>query len=125
MMSAVRGKNTQPELTVRSALFEAGFRYRLHYKKLPGNPDLVLPKYKIAVFVHGCFWHGHTCRKGQQRPSSNEAFWSKKLDGNLERDRRNISALRAVGWKPVVIWGCSIEKDTRKLLSKLRRLSIT
>ena len=118
MMATVRGKNTKPELAVRSALFAAGYRYRLHRRDLPGSPDIVLPRYRVAVFVHGCFWHSHDCPRGQ-RPASNVEFWSAKLDGNLARDRANRAALEAAGWAVAVIWQCSALHDTEHLLQQL------
>lgn len=118
-MSRVTGKNTKPEMFVRSALHRAGHRFRLHRKDLPGKPDLVLPKHSIAVFVHGCFWHGHDCKRGKQ-PSSNKAFWQKKLDRNLERDDANVEALRKLGWKVRIIWECDIEVETRRLIEALK-----
>ncbi len=119
MMSAVRGKNTQPEIYVRHALHMSGFRFRLHRPDLPGKPDLALPKYRTAVFVHGCFWHGHRCRRGK-RPETRREFWDKKIDGNVERDRRTRTALRASGWRPVIIWACSIRRQTEKLIFDLK-----
>ena len=121
MMAAVRGKNTKPERLVRKALFAAGYRFGLHSKKLPGSPDIALPKYKTVVFVHGCFWHGHSCPKGTKRPASNKAFWDKKLNGNAARDRRNIAALRKTGWQVVVIWECALDKGTRALMARLNK----
>ena len=118
MMSAVRGSNTAPELYVRRRLFAAGFRYRLHVAALPGRPDIVLPRRKTAVFVHGCFWHGHSCSRGK-RPESNTEFWNAKIDGNIRRDRRNRAALRAAGWRCVVVWQCSLKTATEKLLKLL------
>jgi DNA mismatch endonuclease, patch repair protein len=118
MMAAVHGKNTRPELAVRSALFRAGYRYRLHCRELPGSPDIVLPRYRVAVFVHGCFWHGHDCPRGR-RPTSNLEFWSAKLDGNMARDRANRAALGAAGWAVAVIWQCSSPHDTEHLLQQL------
>lgn len=118
MMAAVRGKDTRPELAVRSALFRAGYRYRLHRRDLPGSPDIVLPRYRTAVFVHGCFWHGHDCRRGR-RPASNVAFWNTKLDGNVARDRANYAALKAAGWTVAIIWQCSAARDTERLLRRL------
>jgi DNA mismatch endonuclease (patch repair protein) len=118
MMAAVRGKNTKPELAARSALFAAGYRYRLYRRDLPGSPDIVLPRYRVAVFVHGCFWHGHDCPRGR-RPTSNVEFWRAKLDGNMARDRANRAALEAAGWSVAVIWQCSAEHDTERLLQQL------
>ena len=120
-MAAVRGKNTKPELRVRSTLHRNGFRFLLHRNDLPGKPDLVLPKYRMAIFVNGCFWHGHDCKKGR-RPATNKAFWQAKLDKNVERDRRNEEALSEAGWHVVVIWECEldegIEQVTRRLVQQ-------
>jgi DNA mismatch endonuclease (patch repair protein) len=118
MMAAVRGSDTEPERRVRSALFAAGYRFRLHRKDLPGSPDVVLPRFRFAVFVHGCFWHGHTCRRGK-RPTSNIEFWTRKLDKNIARDRDNQLGLRAAGWNVVVIWECSLDAACRRLLRRL------
>ena len=92
LMSLVKNKNTKPEILSRSLLHKSGLRFRLHRKDLPGSPDIVLPKYKTAIFVHGCFWHGHACSKGR-RPASNQEFWNEKLDGNMERDKANYVSL--------------------------------
>lgn len=118
MMAAVRGKDTAAEKGVRSALHSAGYRFRLHCKKLPGTPDIVLPRYKTAVFVHGCFWHGHGCPRGR-RPVSNVTFWNAKLDGNIKRDRRTRAALKRVGWRVVVIWECSLARGCNLLVRGL------
>jgi DNA mismatch endonuclease (patch repair protein) len=118
MMAAVRGKNTKPELAVRAALFAAGYRYRLHLRDLPGSPDIVLPRYRLAVFVHGCFWHGHDCARGR-RPTSNTEFWNTKLDGNRARDRANRAALEAAGWTVTTIWQCSAVHEIKRLLHEL------
>lgn len=118
MMSSVSGKDTKPEVLVRSALHAKGFRYRLHDKNLPGKPDLVFRRYKIAVFVHGCFWHGHNCRRGR-RPSSNVEFWNKKLDKNIARDRESIVALEALGWSVVVIWECRLDEGIARTAAML------
>lgn len=118
MMAAVRGTNTAPELYVRKQLFAAGFRFRLHVACLPGKPDIVLPRFKIAIFVHGCFWHGHSCVRGK-RPATNKAFWSAKIDGNMRRDRRNRVALKAAGWRSIVIWQCGLQRASAKLVRLL------
>ena len=107
MMSGIRGKNTQPELIVRKALCAAGYRFRLHRKDLPGAPDIVLPSKKIAVFVHGCFWHMHTGCKFAKLPQSRSAFWKAKLEGNSARDRRSVEALRSSGWRVLIVWECA------------------
>lgn len=119
MMAAVRGANTAPELYVRRKLFAAGFRFRLHVAGLPGKPDIVLSRYETAVFVHGCFWHGHACPRGG-RPTTNTVFWNAKLDSNIRRDQRNLAALKAAGWRPIVIWQCQLQTASAKLLSSLR-----
>ena len=119
-MSRVRGRDTGPELRVRHQVWSDGFRYRLHVRTLPGAPDFVLPKYRMAVFVHGCFWHQHGCPKSK-RPSSNREFWDRKLDGNVARDACNVMRLTESGWTVVTVWECSLEQDTDALLEKLRR----
>jgi DNA mismatch endonuclease, patch repair protein len=118
MMAAVRGKDTAPERAVRRALFAAGYRYRLHRVDLPGAPDIILPRFRVAVFVHGCFWHGHDCSRGG-RPASNLEFWNRKLDANLARDRRNQAALRAAEWRVEIIWQCSLLAGCTRLLAYL------
>lgn len=118
MMAAVRGKDTAPERAVRSALFSAGYRYRLHRRDLPGSPDIVLPRYRTAVFVNGCFWHGHDCPRGR-RPGSNVKFWNVKLDRTLARDRASRAALEAVGWTVTIVWECSTKSDIERLLTDL------
>ncbi len=117
-MSAVKGKNTRIELAIRKTVHHEGFRYSLHNKSLPGKPDLALKKYGVAVFVNGCFWHGHSCRKGK-RPTSNKNFWDVKLERNVKRDRDNTKQLKKLGWEVVTIWECEIEKGARKLVRKL------
>ena len=107
MMSGIRAKNTQPELFVRKALFAAGYRFRLHKNDLPGVPDIILSSRKIAVFVHGCFWHLHTGCKFSKVPQSRPDFWRAKLEGNSSRDRRSISALISLGWRVLVVWECA------------------
>ncbi|PSJ21039.1 very short patch repair endonuclease [Halomonas sp. ND22Bw] len=109
MMSAIRDKNTNPELAVRRYLHAQGFRYRLHRRDLPGNPDLVLPKYRLAIFVHGCFWHRHSGCFYATTPSSRSAFWEEKFQKNVERDERNNQALLKSGWRVMVIWECGLK----------------
>ncbi|WP_174921914.1 very short patch repair endonuclease [Burkholderia metallica] len=107
MMSGIRGKNTKPELVVRKALYERGLRYRLHVRSLAGTPDLVFPRYKAVVFVHGCFWHRHNCALFKM-PSSRPEFWREKLDRNRERDREHMTKLLQDGWRIAVVWECSL-----------------
>lgn len=121
LMSRVRGRDTGLELQVRRALWTDGFRYRLHVGDLPGTPDLVLSKYRIAVFVHGCFWHQHGCKKSK-RPASNADYWNSKLDANISRDVRNRCMLVNLGWTVTTIWECKLKSDTESLLIQLRRL---
>jgi DNA mismatch endonuclease, patch repair protein len=118
MMGTVRGKDTGPERAVRRALHSRGYRYRLHRRDLPGAPDIVLPRFRTAVFVHGCFWHGHDCPRGR-RPTSHTEFWNAKLDGNIKRDRQNQAALRAAGWDVVVLWECCLDKGCQELVRQL------
>lgn len=109
-MSRIRSNDTTPELVVRSFLYKNGFRYRLHYKKLPGHPDIVLPKYKTVVEVRGCFWHRHPGCSKATTPSSNTNFWNAKFERNVERDRKNILALQKLGWNVIVVWECETHK---------------
>lgn len=118
IMSKVRGKDTAPEKAVRSMLHRAGFRFRLHRRDLPGKPDIVLPKYKTVIFVHGCFWHQHTGCPAARRPSSNTDYWDKKLDANVNRDIENKRRLRGLGWQVMVVWECQI-KSHAKLKDRL------
>jgi len=111
IMSRVGHFDTPPERAVRSALQRMGYRFRLHRRDLPGNPDIVLPRHKKIIFVHGCFWHGHTrCRKGRRRPASNVSFWKNRIDGNVRRDHVNLGRLRRGGWRVLVIWECQVER---------------
>lgn len=116
-MSGIRGKNTRPEIIVRQALHKAGFRFRLHRKDLPGKPDLVLPKYEAAIFVHGCFWHGHDCRYFKI-PKTRTDFWMAKIASNSSRDQRDIEALHKLGWRVMVVWECDI-RDKKDWLTPL------
>lgn len=122
MMAGIRGKDTKPELLVRSYLHRNGLRYRLHVKDLPGKPDIVLPKYRTVVFVHGCFWHQHPGCKYAVMPGNNKAFWKNKLEGNAIRDKKNIALLRKGGWKCHTIWECQVHSEKRLagLVSKIR-----
>jgi DNA mismatch endonuclease (patch repair protein) len=108
-MSAIRGKDTWPERALRSLLFAKGLRYRLHARKLPGSPDLVFPKYRAVVFVHGCFWHRHDGCRYTTIPENNREFWQQKFRINLDRDQRNMEALRALGWRVAILWECALK----------------
>lgn len=110
MMSGIRGKDTAPELKVRRFLHANGFRYRLHRKDLPGKPDIVLPKYKVCIFVNGCFWHRHKGCKLASEPKSREEFWNRKFSENVARDQRNIKSLQDAGWRVAVVWECVLRK---------------
>jgi DNA mismatch endonuclease, patch repair protein len=123
MMSAIRGTNTAPEIAVRRFLHSRGLRYRLHVRGLPGTPDLVLPKFKAAIFIHGCFWHQHAgCRYAYQ-PKSNRAFWRNKLDGNVRRDKATLGRLRRMGWRVTVFWECDVKNERKldRLLTWIRK----
>ncbi len=110
-MARIRSKDTAPELSIRSSLHRLGFRFRLHRRDFPGKPDLVFPKYRAVVFVHGCFWHQHKgCRRGHP-PKSNIDYWIGKLSRNVERDRLAIKALRAMGWTVITVWECQITRS--------------
>lgn len=106
-MSGIRGRNTKLEIIVRSLLHREGFRFRLHVRELPGKPDIVLPKYRTAIFVHGCFWHGHDCPL-YRLPATRPDFWRNKIDRNRASDRRARDALLAAGWRVAVVWECAL-----------------
>ncbi|MGE8522266.1 MAG: very short patch repair endonuclease [Alcaligenes faecalis] len=108
MMAGIRSKNTRPEVRLRRFLHGRGLRYRLHVKSLPGSPDIVLPKYRVAIFVHGCFWHQHSGCKYATTPSTNKEKWQKKFAANAARDQRNMDALVAEGWRSIVVWECAL-----------------
>ena len=107
LMSGIGGKNTKPELLVRKALFAAGYRFRLHRRDLPGSPDVVLPGRKVAIFVHGCFWHMHAGCKNAKLPATRPEFWKTKLQGNVDRDVRAVEALLSQGWRVLTVWECA------------------
>ena len=109
-MSRIRSKNTKPEMIVRSALHKMGYRFRLHRKDLPGTPDIVLPKYKTVIFVHGCFWHRHRGCKNCSTPKSRTSFWSRKFQDNVERDKTYAEKLTGLGWQVIVIWECEANR---------------
>ena len=118
IMSRVRGKDTGPEMFVRRLIHKAGFRYRLHVAGLPGQPDLVFPKRKKIIFIHGCFWHSHTGCARARIPKSRTNFWQAKFEANKARDERNIHTLRQAGWKVLVLWECELRNP--QLLDKIK-----
>jgi DNA mismatch endonuclease (patch repair protein) len=122
MMAGIRGKNTKPELTIRRGLHAKGFRYLLHDKRLPGKPDLVFPKHRAVIFVHGCFWHGHDCHLFKW-PKTRKGFWRKKIERNRETDQGAIASLKSSGWRYGSVWECAIKGRTRlpeeKIVQKL------
>ena len=109
-MSRIRGKNTKPEILIRKSLFSKGFRYNLHSKNLPGKPDIVLPKYKTVIFVHGCFWHGHEGCQYYVIPKTRTEFWLNKINTNIQNDMKNLISLRNMGWNVITIWECETKK---------------
>lgn len=121
-MALVRSHNTKPEIAVRKALHAGGYRFRLHRNDLPGKPDLVLPKYNIAIFVHGCFWHGHHCKRGNRIPSTNREYWLSKIGRNVARDRESIANLQRLGWDARVIWECELTEGIDTLLAELAEI---
>lgn len=117
LMSQIRSKDTKPELAVRSLVHRMGYRFRLHARNLPGTPDLVFSSRRKAIFVHGCFWHGHACQKGR-RPQTRAAFWTEKIDNNRKRDRKSRRQLKKLGWSSLIVWECEVgytEALARKL----------
>ena len=124
-MSRIRSKNTKPELIVRSFLHRNGFRFRLHDKKLPGKPDIVLKKYKTVIFVHGCFWHGHSNCKYSALPTTRRNWWKKKIEGNRKVDAIAQVSLRNKGWKIIEVWTCKLKKKKQeKTLARLVEMMI-
>lgn len=127
VMSKIRGKNTKPEIAVRSMLHRHGYRFTVNgpkNKTLPGRPDIVLPKHRTVIFVHGCFWHGHAGCKDFRIPKTRTTFWENKISNNKARDRRNLAEVRQLGWKPVIIWACEMKTIPAKaeLFDKLPAL---
>lgn len=118
MMRGIRGSNTKPELQVRKALHAYGFRYRLNAKELPGRPDIVLPKWKAVIFVHGCFWHAHQGCRYFRIPATRTEFWEQKLSANAARDARQIEQLLAMGWRVLVVWECSLKNRSATDIEK-------
>ena len=119
MMSRIRGRDTAPELAVRRIAHKLGLRFRLHRKDLPGRPDLIFPKHRLAVFVHGCFWHRHDGCRYAYTPKSRTAFWTHKFTDNIARDRRNEKTLLDLGWRVLIIWECET-RDAENIRQKLR-----
>ena len=121
-MSRVRSSETKPELQLRSVLHKAGFRFRKNVKELPGKPDVLLPKYKAIIFIHGCFWHGHLDCKKAKLPATRTEFWKTKIEGNIQRDKKSIQLLQEQGWRIAVIWECAVKNkqalsETTELLA--------
>jgi DNA mismatch endonuclease (patch repair protein) len=123
MMAGIKGKNTKPELLVRKYLHGRGLRYRLHAHELPGKPDLVLPKYRAVVFVHGCFWHQHIGCKYASKPQTRTEFWNHKLSENVKRDSYQIAALEGLGWRVFVVWECELQEGSSRLETLLLDIS--
>lgn len=121
-MSRIRSKDTKPELKVRSVLHKLGYRFRLHKKDLPGRPDIVLPKYKTVIFVHGCFWHRHEGCRFAYNPKSRMDFWRKKFEENQRRDKKNSAQLKELGWKVAVIWECETQNSKKLNLTLIEIL---
>ena len=120
IMRAVKSQDTGPEMTVRRLLHGLGYRYRLHRADLPGKPDIAFPGRRKAVFVHGCFWHGHSCARGARAPKNNASYWSEKIARNVARDRQSVEKLQALGWATLIVWECDM-KDLGRMTDKLRR----
>lgn len=125
MMGLIRGKDTGPERAVRRILHGLGFRFRLHRRDLPGRPDIVLPRYRLAIFVHGCFWHRHTGCRFKTSPKTNTAFWVAKFGANVRRDRLAIAQLKKADWRTLVVWECALKADGKlRFLSKALRRAV-
>ena len=123
VMRAVKSKDTKPEIALRKALFALGYRYRLNVKTLPGKPDLVFAKYKTVIFVHGCFWHGHTCKRGKRVPKSNIEYWTAKIARNKARDKKNTAELKKLGWRVITLWECELKDPTRAATTAAKKLA--
>ncbi|MYC32951.1 MAG: DNA mismatch endonuclease Vsr [Chloroflexi bacterium] len=119
IMRRVRARSSRAELMVRQLTHRMGYRYRLHRRDLPGRPDLVFAKSRKVIFVHGCFWHGHSCRSGQNRPKSNTAYWEPKLTRNMARDVENLADLARMGWQALVVWECEL-RDVEQIREKIK-----
>jgi DNA mismatch endonuclease (patch repair protein) len=121
-MSRIRSRDTGPEMLLRRWLFSRGFRYRLHDKKLPGKPDIVLPKYRTVIFVHGCFWHGHEGCRYFVMPKTRTEWWREKIQKNAERDKEAVTSLKLIGWKPIELWECELKNSVR--IENLKKLEL-
>ncbi|KKR29997.1 MAG: mismatch endonuclease Vsr protein [Candidatus Woesebacteria bacterium GW2011_GWA1_39_8] len=121
-MAQIRSKNTEPEIRVRKILAELGWNYRLHSRKLPGKPDIVISKIKTAIFINGCFWHQHKGCKRCTMPKSNSEYWNKKLEGNIQKQKQSIKDLKILGWKTAIIWEC--QTKNRVFLNKILRRAV-
>jgi len=122
IMAKVHSVNTTSEIRVRKLLHSMGYRFRIHRRDLPGNPDIILPKYKTVIFVHGCFWHGcPTCKRAKVRPVANAEYWKKKLNRTFERDKKNMITLKEMGWQIIIIWECETKKKNLFILEKRLR----
>lgn len=115
-MAAIRGKDTSPEIVVRKALHALGYRFRVHRAQLPGKPDIVLPRFRTVVFVHGCFWHGHDCARGKRKPVNRASYWETKVNGNRRRDRQHLEDLRNLGWNVIIVWECELSANRARFL---------
>ncbi len=120
IMARVQSTGSAPEMKVRRAIHREGFRFRLHHPHLPGKPDLVFPRYRLAVFVHGCFWHWHGCKRSRM-PEANRDYWTRKIDRNVARDERNREALQRLGWDVVIIWECELKSGIEALIADLQQ----
>jgi DNA mismatch endonuclease (patch repair protein) len=121
-MASVKQRNTVPEVSLRKALHEAGFRFRLHPRSLPGHPDIVLPRYRLAIFVHGCFWHRHHGCKKASTPKTNLEYWIPKFHANVERDARKAEQIESLGWRVFIAWQCEIEENVSKVVDQIAKL---
>lgn len=121
IMSSIHSRNTKPEIIVRSLLHRLGYRFRLHRADLPGRPDIVLPKYQLAIMVHGCWWHLHQGCPAGRLPTGNRAFWKNKLEANRQRDQRHLRSLKRMGWRTLVIWECQIERRPEEVARRISR----
>lgn len=119
MMAGIRGANTRPEIQVRKYLHSQGLRFRLHGSRLPGRPDIVLPRWGVAVLVHGCFWHGHDSCRYFRLPTTRQEFWREKILANIYRDRKNVDELMRLGWRVAIIWECALREDAHSSLAHL------